>query len=300
MSKRLFALFGPLLGLLGCTTQETITPPTPDAGVDAAIDAPATCATACADNERCVDGACTPVDILSLSLVENIQLQGGSVVSTDNSAYACGSLAMAAWTPALPPPLAVEGACKVWSYDPASIPAGPAKQPTAPGGVTITTPTGMFPLPTMGTDCATATPKLALFTTDGVTAFDGDGTGHFPAFHLEIATPTALQLAAPPLVRGQPLALAWQAATSEGIAIDVYTIPKKGSTTTPPWIRCEVPDTGSYAIPASLTALLDAESTFANVFGWRAAHLTQEPEASPTIVTAYVSRRDQLLLDYTP
>jgi hypothetical protein len=327
MRKRTFVFLVPLvsllslLSLLGCTSEPSITPPSADAGVDAsaspdagdasdaadaadvpdAADASATCETPCAAGELCINGACAPVDVLDLTIRETVVLQSGAVYMTTTTAQGCGSLAAPAWTPVLPAPLAVEGACTVWSYEPGSIAPGPAVKPIAPGGVKITTPTGMFSLQTMGTDCATAAPKALLFTQGGPAAFDGDGTGHFPAFHLELMPPAEIELASGPLVRGQPFPLTWKAsAATPTIGLYVVTIPKQGITTTPPWIQCEVLDTGSYTIPATLTALLDPESTFANVLGSSSTRTALAPASAQVVILAGVTRIDQLLVDYTP
>lgn len=309
MVKPTFVVLVPLVALLGCTSPLSVTPPTGDAGADApdapdapdASDASTTCAAPCAVGELCINGACTPVDTLDLEIKETV-VQPGAGATIDNSARACGSLAAAAWTPVLPAPLAEEGACKVWSYEPGSIAPGPVVKQVAPGGVKVTTPTGMFPLQTMGTGCATAAPQFVLFNQSGVAAFDGDGAGHFPAFHLEITPPAPVGLASGPLVRGQPFPLTWNAsAAGAAIGLDVFTIAKQGATTTtPPRIHCEVPDTGAYTIPASLTALLDPESTFANVFGSRATRAVQAPASDQVVIVAGVTRTDQLLVDYTP
>lgn len=308
MSKYRFLVPGLLVGLMACTNAETTPTPTPlqDAGVDAPADtgadadAPAACPAPCASGERCVEGACKAVDVLELSLSETTIYQSGSVYSTESTARACGTLARAPWTPVLPAPLGSEGSCKVWNYAPGSIAPPPAVQPAAPGGVTITTPTGTFPLPAMGADCSAGTSQLDLLAQSGAVSFDGDGAGHFPAFHLEVTPPLPLGLTSTPLVRGQPLTLTWQAASSEGVAINIVTIPPKGSTGTPPWIRCDVPDTGSLTISAALTSLLDPAGTFANILGSRRGRVIQAPESSPILIYAGVNRMNQLLLDYTP
>ena len=61
------------------------------------------------------------------------------------------------------------------------------------------------------------------------------------------------------VTRDQPLAITWQAPTMQGpTAIDLLVrINNHGGT--PAWIECEVSDTGSYSIPASLiSALIDS------------------------------------------
>ncbi len=98
----------------------------------------------------------------------------------------------------LPAPLGAEGPCKVWNYAPGSIPPPAVHPPAAPGGVTITTPTGTSLLPSMAADCSVGTPAFDLFTQSGAVTIDGDGTGHFPAFHVEVTPPLPLDLTATP------------------------------------------------------------------------------------------------------
>ena len=300
------------MSLPACIDSETQPSPPQDAGADAPIDAPsdapgdappdppAVCAAPCAEGERCVEGACQAVDVLELHLEENIIYESGSLYNTKATARACGTLARASWTPVLPAPLGAEGPCKVWNYAPGSIAPPPASQPTATGGVTITTPTGTFLLPSVGGDCSTGTPALDLFAQSGTIALDGDGAGHFPLFHVEVTPPLPLGLTSTPLVRGQPLTLTWQAASSTGIAINIVTLPQKSSAGTAPWIRCDAPDTGSLTISAAITSLLDPGGTYANILGSRSVRVVQEPESSPSIIYASMMRTNQLLLDYTP
>jgi hypothetical protein len=301
-------VLGLLLSLPACTDPETQPQPLQDAGADAPIDAPsdappdppAVCAALCAAGERCIEGACQAVDVLNLNLGEDIIYESGAEYDTKARARACGTLASAPWSPVLPAPLGAEGPCKVWNYASGSLPPPPPAQPVAPGGVTITTPTGTFLLPSMGADCSTGTPTLDLFAQSGAIAVDGDGSGHFPLFHVEVTPPLPLDLTSTPLVRGQPLTLTWQASSTTGIAINIYTLPQQSSAGTAPWIRCDAPDTGSLTISAALTSLLDPGGTYANILGSRSVSVVQEPASSPIIIYASMARSNQLLVDYTP
>ncbi len=247
-----------------------------------------------------MEGACQAVDVLNVNLEENIIYESGAEYSTKASARACGTLAGAPWAPMLPAPLGAEGPCNVWNYAPGAIPPQPAHQPAATGGVTITAPTGTLLLPSMAADCSTVTPAFDFFAQSGAVTVDGDGTGHFPAFHVEVTPPLPLDLTSTPLVRGQPLTLTWQASSSTGLAINIYTIPLESSAGTAPWIRCDAPDTGSLTISAALTSLLDPGGTDANIFGSRSVRVVQAPASSPVMIYASLMRKNQLLLDYTP
>jgi hypothetical protein len=254
---------------------------------------------ACLAHERCVDGACAPIKVLRINVEKGLEQYPPNPVDViESGVTACYYERIAVPSSPTPP---LSGTCIV--KDPT---AGPP--PPEPLFESILADAGPIMI---------AGPKLGQLVLDSVTKpasacgldarsinpfEDGEevtisspGGADFPAFSSTLEAPAAPILHAGALVRGEPFPMEWSGSSTEHFWLIIVPLGEQR-----PSIECQVPDTGSYTVPAEVTAALDWTYPQAAVIAGRGLYRTVHDDSIPTEVTTSVAVYTFLWIDYIP
>jgi len=206
----------------------------------------------CDFGQRCVENVCTLAPQLLVDVNESSVTSGANA-----SAFGCFYAA-----PTTDPHLVSvteDGPCTIRVYQ-----QGPSAltevrdigELQVEGTVAGTLPLAPTPPPTAG--CYAAMSTADLFAEGARIRFVGTGGVDVPAFSEEIEAPSAIELTAGTPVPGQPHALTWTGAPATRLRYSLSNTTAAGIT----FVSCQLPDTGSFTLPASTTSRLSSDAPF--------------------------------------
>jgi hypothetical protein len=253
----------------------------------------ASCGGGCAEGEACFGGACqAPQTIVVATLAEDVE-SSPSGTTKRLHATACSYAAVEAVQPG-----GDVGSCSVVTGD-------DIVNPAAWGGDVGTLALSSASLGTtmlavgLGDDAPCADvdlPSSAALVAGETVSFSVQGSASFPAIAETIAIPEALAITTDVYTPGAALDLAWTGTSAGSIFALVGTFSDAQSS----FVQCELPDTGSFTIPASLMAELDQGAPAASLVLLRSARARALSEVEPVALEVHVSRADSRIFVTSP
>lgn len=246
------------------------------------------CDAPCAAEEACVEGVCTPFDLLLFQAIHQHMVHADGAEDHRSTTSAC----VLTLDPTAPgtQTLAEDGLCRVIEI------LGPTYAETAPDAGALTLATPSLGVLSLKLDAGAPCPQLFLgnapaFTAGEIVTFAADGGAHFPAFRMGLAFPETFEVGGGTLVRGEPYAVTWTGDVPPLVMVTVSGGSRQ--------VICHPDQGNAWTVPASLTGLLDGMSAPGVVFAL--VRRTADLEVSPLVrVRADAVETQVLGVDYVP
>ncbi|HVK87604.1 MAG TPA: hypothetical protein VM513_25980 [Kofleriaceae bacterium] len=237
---------------------------------------------ACDFGERCVQNVCTPVRYLALNVSETTTTNGVGAAAT-------GCFYRVAATDPLVISETEDGLCTITVLQQGTTQSITEARDGGQLRIEGTSAGTLSLAPTPSTaGCYSSMTAAADLFADGATIrFVGTGGVDLPAFSEEVEAPSTIQFTAGTPVAGQPHALTWSGAPAGRVNYSLISIGVQPTT----YVFCQLPDTGSFTLPASTTSRLPAGATFYQGMGrYNRVHL--EPAGTDAVIDLTVTTYD--------
>jgi hypothetical protein len=248
--------------------------------------------TPCRGASRLVGDACVAADSLA------VYASRSQLLIADQRRIMVGACFSAAGSERPPvEPTASDGPCSVEVYSGLGAVAGPGFPQRDAGRIFIrgATPALITLSPASGCYRHDAPPGGISFSAGDILEASGEGGADYPAFSARVAVPAEVVIESDAMAPGKPLPLRWRGGDPRrSIAITVHA----NDANTWAYLHCEVPDSGSYTVPASLMQYFPATAVRSdvNMTRRRTAHL--EPDGIDAVINLTVVNEGARTLRY--